>query len=606
MQMMLANGLPAIPAQHTAAVVAVPDPSNTTAFSSPPSYDDTMLEPNGLRSRTNLFVRKLASAVTEEDMRKLFQPYGKVISSVLMRDIHTGESLGRAFVRYSTHDEAQAAMTELDGKELYYRPISIQWAKKQHDAAPVGDARRKIHKLFVRNIPLDISSRQLREEFGRFGSITNVTLHADTAPSNPTDTSGQPHPLRNIAFILYNEDGAAESAVIALHNSCPFPSCNSIPLMVKLAEDNKQRLERKQRFSVSEALSSVMPVCIATSLATSQSTPASGSLTPSDVSVDATMSSGPQTAVVAHPSSPPPIVSGAGTSDFCQYLCAAPGTAGHGAYYLPTPGMPFQPYPNTTAATAVTTAQAPFLPSGGPTAPAAAANGGMQGFYTQLPNGQTLFTMSVQPVLMNVQGGAFPPPPGILMPPYLPTLPMQPLPNGMMAASPFGATGQLSSPPPETSVGPSTSPQLSSIPSSTQGHAKGGQMSSTSSSPALHDLGLPATQRPGIGLPMTTSPGMLPSSFLCRAVPSASVAGNVGTAAMMSVADEEEFDGCPLFDYERLVEDPSSTSNSATCPNGSTKGFPMRCDVAKPADTSYNPLLLSAVAAPWSPASTQK
>ncbi|KAK7200059.1 RNA-binding protein [Novymonas esmeraldas] len=232
--------------------------SMSNSAAAPPAYETIVLDPNGPRSQTNLFVRKLASAVTEDDMRKLFDQYGTILSFALMRDIHTGESLGTAFVRYKAHEEARAAMMALDGRELYGRPISIQWAKREHDSTPCGDARRKIRKLFVRNIPLDVTARHIRQIFSKFGAINNVTLHSDTAPAATRDggdgirAAAQP---RNIAFILFQEDDVAEQAVSALHNTCPFSSCEGIPLMVKLAEDNRDRVDRKQRFNDSAAAS---------------------------------------------------------------------------------------------------------------------------------------------------------------------------------------------------------------------------------------------------------------------------------------------------------------------------------------------------------------
>ncbi|CBZ23893.1 putative RNA-binding protein [Leishmania mexicana MHOM/GT/2001/U1103] len=278
--------------------------SNSTAVSAaPPSYEAVALDPKGPRSQTNLFVRKLASAVTEDDMRKLFEQYGTIMSFALMRDIHTGESLGTAFVRYSTHDEARAAMAALDGRELYGRPISIQWAKREHDSTPCGDARRKIRKLFVRNIPLDVTARHLRQIFSKFGSINNVTLHSDTAPAAARDNGDNSRPasqMRNIAFILFQEDDVAEQAVSTLHNTCPFDSCDGIPLMVKLAEDNRDRIDRKQRFcesnvtnTTAKAFATVMMQSNHISTAASVSpltvplsTPASATLSPPTLSMD--------------------------------------------------------------------------------------------------------------------------------------------------------------------------------------------------------------------------------------------------------------------------------------------------------------------------------
>jgi RNA recognition motif-containing protein len=262
----------------------------TSNSSAPPSYEAIVLDPNGPRSQTNLFVRKLASAVKEKDLKTMFERYGTIMSFALMRDIHTGESLGTAFVRYRTHEEARAAMAGLDGTELYGRPISIQWAKKEHDGTPCGDARRKIHKLFVRNIPLTVTARHLRQVFSQFGSINNVTLHSDTAPAVPRDAPAdtQAGQMRNIAFILFQEDGAAERAVSALHNTCPFPSCEGIPLMVKLAEDNRDRLGRKQKADNGMLNPAAAPpiMIAANGQPATISTPVSTTISPAQMSLD--------------------------------------------------------------------------------------------------------------------------------------------------------------------------------------------------------------------------------------------------------------------------------------------------------------------------------
>ncbi|CCW59645.1 unnamed protein product [Phytomonas sp. EM1] len=215
--------------------------------SSPPLYESVAIDPDVPRSQTNLFVRKLAASITEKVLQNIFEPFGTITSFALMRDIHTGESLGTAFVRYQNHEEAFRAMKTLNGADLYGRPISIQWAKKQHDGTPIGEDRKRIRKLFVRNIPMDVTSKQLRQLFSPHGAISNVTIHNDTV-ALPGTEGGHAPPQRNIAFILFYEDGAAEAAVRALHNAHPFESCEGIPLMVKLAEDNRQRLGRRQKY----------------------------------------------------------------------------------------------------------------------------------------------------------------------------------------------------------------------------------------------------------------------------------------------------------------------------------------------------------------------
>ncbi|SCU67904.1 RNA-binding protein, putative [Trypanosoma equiperdum] len=184
------------------------------------------------QSRTNLFVSNIPHLLGKNELVDLFSPYGEILSAAVMRNIHTGDSLGTAFVRFATTEQAQAAMEALTGYVLEGRSMVVQWAKRQHDDTPVGEARKKIVKLFVRNIPLDVSDADLTEVFSAFGPVKGVSIHKDTTPN-----AGR-HLERRIAFITFHTDGVAERAAEAIHNTRPFHSCGKIPLMVKLAEDN--------------------------------------------------------------------------------------------------------------------------------------------------------------------------------------------------------------------------------------------------------------------------------------------------------------------------------------------------------------------------------
>ncbi|KEG06831.1 putative RNA-binding protein [Trypanosoma grayi] len=196
---------------------------------------ESKLTPTADQSNTNLIIRKLSSRINEADLKRIFSPYGEIVSAAVMRNIHTGENLGTAFVRYATADQARAALQYCHGRLIHGRTISVHWAKKQHDDAPVGEARKKIFKLFVRNIPLDVTAEDLARLFSRFGPVGSVTLHKDTA------SVGDKRLERRIAFVAFLMEGVAEKAAEAIHNTRPYPSCRRIPLMVKLAEDHQNK-----------------------------------------------------------------------------------------------------------------------------------------------------------------------------------------------------------------------------------------------------------------------------------------------------------------------------------------------------------------------------
>ncbi|ORC90200.1 RNA-binding protein [Trypanosoma theileri] len=193
---------------------------------------------NDTQSSTNLFISNFPHNYGENELEAMFAPYGEILSAAVMRNIHTGKSRGTAFVRYATTEQAKRAIAEVNGQNVRGRTISVHWAKKQHDDTPVGEARKKIFKLFVRNIPLDVTLEQLKELFRQYGPVKEISIHKDTAPNTAKSDE------RRIAFVTYLAEGAAERAAECVHNTRPFPSSGSIPLMVKLAEDTPEHCRR--------------------------------------------------------------------------------------------------------------------------------------------------------------------------------------------------------------------------------------------------------------------------------------------------------------------------------------------------------------------------
>ena len=76
-----------------------------------------------------LFVGNLPFETAEDDLQALFAQAGAVETVTVMRDRATGRARGFAFVEMSTDDEAQNAITALNGTQVGGRNLTVNEAR---------------------------------------------------------------------------------------------------------------------------------------------------------------------------------------------------------------------------------------------------------------------------------------------------------------------------------------------------------------------------------------------------------------------------------------------------------------------------------------------
>ncbi len=89
----------------------------------------------------NIYVGNLALNVTEEDLKKFFEPFGTVESVKIIKDKFSGESRGFGFVEMPAGAEAQSAIKGLNGKELKGLMIKANEAQPQKNKSRGGYRR---------------------------------------------------------------------------------------------------------------------------------------------------------------------------------------------------------------------------------------------------------------------------------------------------------------------------------------------------------------------------------------------------------------------------------------------------------------------------------
>ena len=81
----------------------------------------------------NIYVGNLSFDATEEDVRMVFEPFGKVESAKIVQDKYSGRSRGFGFVEMPSEDEAKAAISGLNGKEVKGRALSVNEARPRSE-----------------------------------------------------------------------------------------------------------------------------------------------------------------------------------------------------------------------------------------------------------------------------------------------------------------------------------------------------------------------------------------------------------------------------------------------------------------------------------------
>ena len=77
----------------------------------------------------NIYVGNLADGVTEDELRQAFEAHGQVSSARIITDKFSGQSRGFGFVEMENNDEAQAAISALNGSELKGQPLKVNEAR---------------------------------------------------------------------------------------------------------------------------------------------------------------------------------------------------------------------------------------------------------------------------------------------------------------------------------------------------------------------------------------------------------------------------------------------------------------------------------------------
>ena len=85
-----------------------------------------------------LYVGNLSYSTTEDDLREAFEKLGEVLSATLIIDQTSGRSKGFGFVEMASNEDADKAITAMNGTSFLDRTITVNEARPKTERSRSG------------------------------------------------------------------------------------------------------------------------------------------------------------------------------------------------------------------------------------------------------------------------------------------------------------------------------------------------------------------------------------------------------------------------------------------------------------------------------------
>uniref|UniRef100_A0A8B9LBB7 RNA binding motif, single stranded interacting protein 2a n=1 Tax=Astyanax mexicanus TaxID=7994 RepID=A0A8B9LBB7_ASTMX len=178
-------------------------------------------------SKTNLYIRGLHPGTTDQDLVKLCQPFGKIVSTKAILDKTTNKCKGYGFVDFDSPAAAQKAVTALKSGG-----VQAQMAKQQ-EQDPTN--------LYISNLPVSMDEQELEAMLKSFGQVVSTRVLRD---ANGTS--------RGVGFARMESTEKCEAIIqhfngkyIKTPPGVPVPA---EPLLCKFADGGQKKRQNHGKF----------------------------------------------------------------------------------------------------------------------------------------------------------------------------------------------------------------------------------------------------------------------------------------------------------------------------------------------------------------------
>ncbi|CAH9128778.1 unnamed protein product [Cuscuta epithymum] len=191
---------------------------------------------NGEEKFTNVYVKNLAETTSDEDLHNIFQKFGPITSSLVMKGAN-GKSKCFGFVNFEKPEDAASAVKELNGSSLNDNVLYVSRAQKKSERE--AELRSKFEQerasrfeklkhsnLYLKNLDDSINDEKLKELFSEFGTVSSCKVMLD-----PQGTS------KGAGFVAFSSPEEAARAMDAMNGRL----VGRKPLYVAIAQRKDER-----------------------------------------------------------------------------------------------------------------------------------------------------------------------------------------------------------------------------------------------------------------------------------------------------------------------------------------------------------------------------
>lgn len=175
-----------------------------------------------IQSPKNLIVNYLPQHMTERELYSMFVTVGPVENCRVMKDIKTGYSYGYGFVSFTRPEDAEKAIQQLNGLDIFNKRIKVSFAR------PNGEDLKDTN-LYITNLPRHFNEHDLEMLFNSYGKIVQKNLLVDKITGMK----------RGVGFVRFNRREEAQEAIRNLDGQTLDGSNEA--LCVRVAQDHGKK-----------------------------------------------------------------------------------------------------------------------------------------------------------------------------------------------------------------------------------------------------------------------------------------------------------------------------------------------------------------------------